>query len=120
MSKRGDPRVQAKWKALRRRILDADDTCHICHQPGADTVDHLTPLAAGGEPHDPDNLAPAHRICNSRKNTKAVRFFSLPPTTDRPGGERALDACRNNTKEVRRVSPWFNDNAGEETEVDDG
>ena len=118
MSKKGDPRVQAKWKALRRRILDADDTCHICHHPGADTVDHLTPLAAGGDALDPDNLAPAHRICNSRKNTKQAGFFSGPTTTDRPGEERALDACRTNTKAVRRVSPWLNDDERDDSEVD--
>ena len=109
MAKRGDPRVQAKWQKLRRRILDADDTCHICHHPGADTVDHLTPIAAGGDPHDPDNLAPAHRACNSRKGTKP-RFLDASSTPAIPGRESA----------VRRVSPWSNDIKRTQTEVNDG
>lgn len=40
--------------------------CHICGLPGSDTLDHLTPLAAGG-PNVSDNWAPAHRSCNSSK-----------------------------------------------------
>jgi len=31
------------------------------------TAEHRVPLARGGHPTAPDNLAPAHRICNSRK-----------------------------------------------------
>lgn len=49
-----------QWRRLRAAILQHNDTCHICGQPGADTVDHLTPIAAGGAPYDPANLAPAH------------------------------------------------------------
>ena len=97
-SRKGDPRVQAKWQKLRRLILDADDTCHICHHPGADTVDHLVPIAAGGDPHDPDNLAPAHRICNSRKNTKTTGFLSRSSTPALPGRESV----------IFRPSPWSN------------
>ena len=117
MTRKGDPRVQAKWKALRRRILDADDTCHICHRPGADTVDHLIPLAAGGDAHDLDNLAPAHRACNSRKHTKTPRFFSPSPTTALPGSESAVLGCRNPTKTVKRFSPWSNGDSGDNSEV---
>jgi 5-methylcytosine-specific restriction protein A len=40
--------------------------CHICGLPGADTRDHVLPLAAGGT-NDPSNVLPAHRACNSRK-----------------------------------------------------
>lgn len=38
--------------------------CHLCGLPGADTRDHLTPLAL-----DPRSIAtlPAHRSCNSAR-----------------------------------------------------
>lgn len=51
--------------------------CHICRRPvrrsvdpnhdRAPTLDHLIPLARGGE-HSRRNVATAHRICNSRKS----------------------------------------------------
>lgn len=40
--------------------------CHICGEPGADTLDHVIPLIAHG-PNTPDNWKPAHRSCNSSK-----------------------------------------------------
>lgn len=42
-----------------RAILRTSDVCHICGEPGADSIDHITPLARGGTEHR-DNLAPAH------------------------------------------------------------
>ena len=108
MAKRGDPRVTVPWRQLRRRILDADDTCHICHHPGSDTVDHLIPIAAGGDPLDPDNLAPAHRVCNSRKGAKAGSLS--PASTPAPPGE---------VRALRRVSPWSNEGKRTQMEVND-
>jgi len=40
--------------------------CHICKGAAADAIDHVVPVAWGGSDH-PDNLAPAHTSCNSRK-----------------------------------------------------
>ena len=57
------------WAQQRRakRILRQSDTCHICGLPGADTVDHVIPLAHGGTDTD-DNLKPIHKIpCHQRK-----------------------------------------------------
>lgn len=48
------------------RRIPSSGTCHICGQPGADTKDHVIPLAAGGT-NDPTNIRPAHRSCNSKK-----------------------------------------------------
>ena len=59
---------------LARSILRADDTCWICHRPGATTIDHLVPLQLGGT-NDPTNLAPAHVGCNSARGTRPL----LPP-----------------------------------------
>ena len=50
--------------------------CHRCGRPidkalrwpdlMSKSVDHIVDLAAGGEPLDPANLAPAHLSCNAR------------------------------------------------------
>lgn len=55
-------------RAARRRILDRDrHVCHVCHQPGADQVDHVIALAEGGADTD-DNLAAIHaRPCHAAK-----------------------------------------------------
>lgn len=68
------------WRRLRIQILDRDRRiCHLCGHPGADTVDHLVPLAAGGHPTDPANLAAAHLTCNSRKGARLPRQMAVPP-----------------------------------------
>ncbi|MBV9535751.1 MAG: HNH endonuclease [Solirubrobacterales bacterium] len=51
---------------LRREILDRDGhTCQLCGAPATD-VDHVVPLAAGGDDH-PSNLASLCRSCHRRK-----------------------------------------------------
>jgi 5-methylcytosine-specific restriction protein A len=61
------------WRRIRARILKVSDVCHICGQPGADSVDHVIPLAGGGT-NDPSNLRPAHHLaeprCNLRKGDR--------------------------------------------------
>lgn len=52
-------RNTASWKKLRTAILAASDVCWICGRHGADTVDHITPLHAGGT-NSLANLRPAH------------------------------------------------------------
>ena len=60
--------------------------CHICglkvdqrlsglHQRGP-TLDHLIPLSKGGQ-HSYDNVALAHRVCNTKKHAKNVSFQML-------------------------------------------
>lgn len=54
--------------------------CHLCghlidlslyhNDPMSWTLDHLHPLAHGGAPEDMGNVAPAHRVCNSRKGAR--------------------------------------------------
>lgn len=58
------------YRKKRERILRGSDVCHICGKPGADSVDHVIPLARGGT-NDPSNLRPAHMFpCNRSKGDK--------------------------------------------------
>lgn len=56
MTKRITGRARQERNA---RILAASRVCHLCGHDGADGVDHVVPLVAGGT-EDPSNLAPAH------------------------------------------------------------
>jgi 5-methylcytosine-specific restriction endonuclease McrA len=81
-------RTGRPWRRIRAQILTDSQTCWLCGHPidltlpatdpMSATVDHVLPLAAGGDPLDPHNLRPAHRVCNGRKgkkirNTKSSR-----------------------------------------------
>lgn len=55
-----------KWRKARRMILvEAQHTCALCGRY-ADTVDHITPLAHGGDPYDLDNLRALCKSCHGR------------------------------------------------------
>ena len=51
---------ERRWRNLRVAILAQSDVCHLCGKPGADTIDHVIPVALGGDQWDPTNLRPAH------------------------------------------------------------
>lgn len=57
-----------------RRILARDaHTCHVCGQPGANTVDHVIPQAHGGT-EDDTNLAAIHATpCHTQKTQAESR-----------------------------------------------
>lgn len=79
-------RVRAELRAKRL-------PCHICGKaidynlPGSDpqgfVMDHLVPLAFNGHPVARTNVAAAHRICNSRRGTKAVEDVVITPQSRR-------------------------------------
>lgn len=55
---------RARWKRIRRTILERDDhTCQLCYRT-ADTVDHIVPAAYGGD-DSPENLRALCRSCNA-------------------------------------------------------
>lgn len=67
------------YRKARAQVLAESDVCHWCGHGGADAADHLQPVAHGGDPLDPDNLAPIHgvhgcpfcgRKCNNEKSDK--------------------------------------------------
>jgi 5-methylcytosine-specific restriction endonuclease McrA len=70
-------RRQRKLRALRPLVFERDNwMCWICKEPcdrdapvpedWAATLDHLIPSSLGGR-DEPENLACAHFICNSRR-----------------------------------------------------
>lgn len=65
---------EASWNAIK---LWYGYRCAYCGAGNCElTKDHVVPLAAGGE-HDPENIAPACRSCNSRKQAMpAIDFIN--------------------------------------------
>ena len=64
-------------RKLRNRVRSLGLPCAICGRPIDYTLppghpmsyelDEICPVAIGGDPLDPRNVQPAHRICNERK-----------------------------------------------------
>lgn len=52
------------YRAYRGWVRATRPACWLCGEPGADTVDHVVPLASGGT-NERSNLKPAHLSCNS-------------------------------------------------------
>jgi len=72
--------VGSTWKRLRKVILERDaHRCTIGMEgcTGAATqVDHIIPLAFGGQPYALDNLRAACSNCNSSRSNKLRRKSS--------------------------------------------
>ncbi len=62
----------AAYRRERDRVRTLRPACWICGLPGADSLDHEVPLAAGGA-NVPSNWRPAHLSCNSRRGAELVR-----------------------------------------------
>lgn len=73
MTKNNDPTKRLvnghRYRQLRAAILAANPICHICGQPGADSIDHEIPRSAGGQ-NTLGNLRSAHLSCNSAKGDR--------------------------------------------------
>lgn len=66
-------RTGRPWQRVKARIIRRDaGICHLCGQPGANTADHLVPVARGGAVYDLDNLAAAHIACNRKRGSRSV------------------------------------------------
>lgn len=52
---------------VRARFAYFAERCWICKQPGADSIDHVIPLGAGG-PNFNSNIRPAHLGCNAARS----------------------------------------------------
>lgn len=72
--------TSTNWARIRKQVLDRDmNVCHLCGGEGADSVDHLVPYSWGGD-ESLQNLAAAHRTCNSRRGARSWSGPSTPPT----------------------------------------
>ncbi|MFE6816027.1 HNH endonuclease [Streptomyces sp. NPDC057677] len=80
MAKRDDL-TQYSYRKARAHFLAEQDVCHLCGHPGADVIDHLIPVARGGDRRDQSNWAAAHgvnrcptcgRNCNGEKSDKPL------------------------------------------------
>ena len=73
-TKRGDPRSQRKYKAVRLQVLSRDNyTCYYCNAE-ADTVDHIVPVSKSNdksEAFNPNNLIAACKRCNSSRGNRS-------------------------------------------------
>lgn len=57
----------ARWKRTSTRLRRQQPFCSECGTQDDLTVDHVIPLADGGDPYDENNLDVLCRPCNSRK-----------------------------------------------------
>lgn len=57
---------------VRARFAYFGDRCWICQRPGADSIDHVIPLGAGG-PNFNSNIRPAHLGCNAGRSWEGRR-----------------------------------------------
>ena len=57
----------ATWRRLRMMVLRAQPICAICRHDPAVMVDHIVPMAKGGERLDRDNLQGLCNTCHGRK-----------------------------------------------------
>lgn len=79
------------YRRLHARLRREVSVCHICGlpidpslrapHPLSFSLDHIVPVSMGGALTDPDNVRPAHRICNMQRGTGRGR-----PTS---GGDRS-------------------------------
>ena len=88
-----------RYRQLQKRVRSWGNPCALCGQPidyslttyidpkdgrrkphpRRFEVDHIVPIAQGGDPFDPANVQAAHRICNQRKGDGTRKKRRQPP-----------------------------------------
>lgn len=83
-TRRGDPRSQRKYKAVRLTVLARDNhTCFYCNAE-ADTVDHIVPVSKSddkSEAYNPNNLVACCKRCNSSRGNRSQAAFLAKTAT---------------------------------------
>jgi 5-methylcytosine-specific restriction protein A len=59
-----------RWAILRRRVISEQPICAGCDNALSVDVDHITPLAEGGQPYARDNVQGLCRPCHSSKTRR--------------------------------------------------
>ena len=77
----------SQWKKVRKRIIARDQgICAYCGQENSTTVDHVLPVARGGDDSE-SNLVCACVSCNTSKGKKMpFDFFEAVSTTKHTQG----------------------------------
>lgn len=90
-----------RWAAVRREVLERDGwRCQGCGRAGRLEVDHVVPLAAGGEPWALDNL---QALCVGCHIAKTARENERPRSAERQRWDALLSDIRiTATPEVTR------------------
>ena len=71
----------SQWKKIRKRIIARDQgICAYCGVENATTVDHVVPVARGGDDNE-NNLVCACVSCNTSKGKKMPSGFFEPVST---------------------------------------
>jgi 5-methylcytosine-specific restriction endonuclease McrA len=70
-ARNADPK-RAAYRSPEYRSAPRGGICHLCGEPGADTLDHVDPLAEDPSGGGPENWLPAHRSCNSSKGRRVA------------------------------------------------
>lgn len=70
-------RTGRPWTRTKARVIRRDaGICHLCGRPGADTADHIVPVAHHGAVYDLANLAAAHHDvwphCNRLRGDRSI------------------------------------------------
>ncbi|WP_168200350.1 HNH endonuclease [Protaetiibacter larvae] len=63
-------RKAQQWVA--KTLAEYGTTCHLCGLPGANSADHVIPIAEGGAVYNLLNLGPAHRRCNYARGKRSI------------------------------------------------
>lgn len=82
------PYNTAQWKRLRLRKLQDSPLCEYCppgRQRPATQVDHVTPIADGGDPWDMANLASCCGPCHSAKTARGLEAGAVRSRKPRRG-----------------------------------
>lgn len=101
------PYNTARWKRLRLRHLAMHPTCEACSEAGrltiANTVDHRTPISAGGEPFPShEGLTSLCPSCHSRKTARGPEAGAVR-STRKVQPRKGCDASGNPTDPAH---PW--------------
>lgn len=67
---KGRTATDRRWRNLSQRLRRESPFCANCGTTDDLTVDHITPISAGGDLYDRTNLAVLCRPCNSRKGAE--------------------------------------------------
>lgn len=73
-----------RWQRLSRRLRRMQPWCSSCGAEDGLSVDHIVPLAHGGDPFDVTNLQILCQSCNSTKATKRATTRGDTPTPASP------------------------------------